>query len=132
MELTGDNVRVVLEECLFKDGEPTDGAVLFKCVVNDFGFHPERLAASRDNIADMLNQLPDEFKRSGGGGWSFLNACQRGDGRQWGEHRSIEQLLAMGGALGLVKWVMPRDMWSILPGGMPYFVINDQAAPAPT
>jgi hypothetical protein len=36
----------------------------------------------------------------------------------------MEQLFTLGIALGLAQWQLPRDMWDIFPGGMPYVSVN--------
>ena len=91
------------------------------------GFHGGRLASHRQEIHDLLNELPGTFMIEDGGGWSFLNACVDKNGRQWGEHRNIEQLLLLGLASGYVTYCLPKETWHMLPGGMPYFTVNLQA-----
>ena len=76
----------------------------------------------------MLSHLPTGFHKSGGGGWSFLQACQDDNDVQWtGEHRTMDMLFALGQALGYVALALPREMWAALPGGMPYFVVDVDA-----
>jgi hypothetical protein len=83
------------------------------------------LEANRAEIIVMLTELPDQFKTSGGGGWTFLNACNDREGNQWtGDHDRMEELLVMGMGLDLVGYLLPRDFWVVLPGGMPYFVVK--------
>jgi hypothetical protein len=36
----------------------------------------------------------------------------------------MEQLFQLGIGLGLAKWQLPPEMWGVLPGGMPYVVIE--------
>ena len=36
----------------------------------------------------------------------------------------MEQLFVLGMGLGLVKYGLPRSMWNVLPGGMPYISID--------
>ena len=79
-------------------------------------------------IVEMLEQLPFKFRESGGGGWSFLNACRRADGYHWGEHIDMARLFALGMAVGRVKPSLPDSMIHLLPGGMPYFVFLDRGA----
>ena len=110
----------IVRDCLFREGEDTSTAVLAEGIVRKFGFHPDRLKGHQSEIVAMLEQLPEEFHNDG---WSFLNACIDRDGNQWGEQRDVEELFALGGALGIVKCQMPRDMWSMLPGGVPYYTI---------
>lgn len=89
-----------------------------------FHFHPERLGRRAAEIRALLRELPDEFQLRGGGGWSFLNACQDRHGTLWtGSHSHVEVLLCLGVAIGAARWMMPRDLWPSLPGGMPYVVV---------
>lgn len=132
-KLTAANVTEIIEDCLFKDGEifngqPPKDAVLVKGIVQNFGFHPGRLAAHKAEILELLHQLPDEFQdinNGGGGGWSFLNAYMTKDGVHWGEHNNIEELLCLGIATEQAEILMPREMWSAFPGGMPYFEVKE-------
>jgi hypothetical protein len=123
MELTSSNVEKIFEDCLFKDGEDTSTAILVDGVLSKFGFHPDRIVSHKGEIGEMLRSLPDDFHLNKGGGMSFMNACVTKDGIQWGEHRNIEQLLVLGIASGQAKILMPRNMWNLFPGGMPYFVV---------
>jgi len=123
-------VEVMFMNCLFKDGEikdntPPADAVLIEGIVSNFGFHLGRLNNNKSEIIDMVMQLPDELMEAKGGGWSFLNLCTTRDGVLWtGEHRTMEQLLCMAIGLGIAKYNLPRDMWDVLPGSMPYVSFN--------
>jgi hypothetical protein len=121
--LNAERIEVIFRDCLFKEGEDTTTAILAKGIVIDAGFHPVRLENYRNEVSDLLFELPVEFQKAEGGGWSFLNACVDRKGRHWGEHRNMEQLFLLGLALGKVKCQMPREMWSMLPGGVPYYVV---------
>lgn len=122
-KLTAENVNETFMHCLFKDGEPTDDAIMVEGIRGTFGLHPERLEAAYNDVKDYLSQLPYNFRENVGNGWSFLQACMTEDGRQWGEHINMEQLFVLGIGLNLAKCLAPRTMWPILPGGMPYYVI---------
>jgi hypothetical protein len=116
-------------DSLFRDkevveGKPTTDPVLVIGIVQKVGFHKERLNSHKQEVIDLLDQLPDDFQPEKGGGTSFLNMCVDKDGAQWGEHRNMEQLCMMAIGLGLADWCMPREMWNVLPGGMPYFGIK--------
>jgi hypothetical protein len=65
------------------------------------------------------------LKHQDAGGATFLNACVDKNGTQWGEHRNIDQLLCLGIAIGKVSFPMPKEMWSMLPGGMPFVQYKD-------
>ncbi len=124
--LTPHHVEAVFKACLFKDGEDTSDHIVAEGIVHTVGFHPGRIEERRQEIHDMLAELPDEFKTSGGGGYSFLNACLDRHGNQWtgGLHQAQEQLVQLGIAIGEVEYCLPRDMWSVLPGGVPYFMVK--------
>ena len=125
MELSSENVDKIFKDCLFLDGEDTSNHVKSEGIQSTVGFHPERLESYRDDVADMLNYLPDEFQKTGGSGWSFLNACNDKDGRQWTDlHQKMEQLFQLGIGLNLAKWQLPREMWKMFPGSMPYAVVD--------
>lgn len=90
-------------------------------------FDKIRLEKNKGAIKSMLDELPDDFKESKGGGGSFLSACMDKDGEQWtGLQAIVEELFLLGIAIGAVRLVLPRKMWGMLPGGMPYYVIIDR------
>ena len=39
-------------------------------------------------------------------------------------------LIVLGIATAQARWLMPRDMWPSLPGGMPYFAVGTSGVPA--
>ena len=122
MELTAERVEDIVKTCLNEEAELFVAA---EGIMNKFGFDRARIVEHRDAIRELLLELPVEFRKESGGGWSFLNACNDRHGRQWtGMHRAMDQLFALGMAAGYVRCQLPRDMWSSLPGGMPYYVID--------
>ena len=129
MKLTSKNVEKIFMDCLFKDEatqEEKENAIIVEGIMNNFGFDPQKIEAHEEDISSLLKQLPQQFRENFGGGWSFLNACMRDDGEQWtGLHAIQEQLLALGVAAGWAKIQLPRQFWSALPGGMPYFVVYE-------
>lgn len=128
--LTSENVEATIVRCLFTDAEMVDGQpppehIRVEGIVNPWAFHPGRVEENREKIAAMLSELPRAFMVGEGGGWSFLNACERADGVQWTAfHQRMDQLFSLGQACGYVTCQMPREMWSVLPGGMPYYAVD--------
>jgi len=117
-----ERVKEIFRDCMFRDGEVTGNYVKAEGITSTVGFHPERLESHKTEIIAMLDELPDEFKESGGGGMSFLNACNDKHGNQWtGLHQRMEQLFQLGIGVNAAKCLMPREMWAVLPGGMPYY-----------
>lgn len=114
-------VRKAFRECLFKEGEDTTNHVKVEGITRNFGFHPQRLEEQRELVTSLLAELPAEFKE----GYTFLNFCMNKDGRLWtGEHSVCEQLIVMAIGLDLMSYCMPRKMWAILPGGVPYIIVK--------
>lgn len=128
--LTATTVETIFRACLFSDDEDTSDHAVARGIVTNVGFHPGRLAEQRAVVATLLRELPAEFMADGGGGWSFLNACLDRNGEQWtGDHGVMERLFLLGLALGMVQEQLPREMWSVLPGGMPYYVVATDPEP---
>ena len=115
------------------DGGLGDDCLSVQGIVHTAVFNRRQLAKHAVEIGAMLAQLPNEFMghdAGGGGGWSFLNACQDRDGNQWtGLHLTMEQLVLLGIGTGQVAWCLPREMWKMLPGEMPYFVVGKVLKP---
>ena len=108
-------------DCLFKEGEDTTNHKKVEGIYCTFGFHPQRLEEKRELVTALLAELPTEFKE----GWTFLNFCTTKNGEQWtGEHRVCEQLIVMAIGLDLMSYCFPREMWAVLPGGVPYVIIK--------
>ncbi len=124
MKLTAQIVHDTFLECLFKDGESTDNYKLGEAVLIKVGFNPKRLKEKEPLIDKLLKELPTDIHKNIGGGISFLNMCVDINDNQWGEHKNIDELVALGIATGKLSFLTPRKMWNLLPGGMPYLVLN--------
>lgn len=119
----------VATDCFFDDNElDADGIPLCPSITVEgitavFILHKDRVNQHREEINDMLDQLPILFKQ----GWSFLMACNDKEGNQWtGVHKHMEILFVLGIAIGRVVPCFPRDLWSTLPGGMPYYLVKEK------
>lgn len=131
MKLTPENVHRVFLECLhtkeeIEKGVPKDGEFIgVHGLTMNIGFHPERISKNKKHIGDMLAELPPAFMKDIGGGWTFLYMCEDKDGEQWtGDHRIMEELVLLGLATEQAEFVLPRETWSALPGGVPYISVN--------
>lgn len=126
--LSHKNVGDTFAYCLWKDGEIEEKTasqpIIGNGVRTNVNFHPKRLKESTYKIESMLNGLPDGFKKSVGGGISFLNMCMDKNNVHWtGLHQKMDELVMLGNAIGKVEFLFPKHQWSSLPGGMPYIVI---------
>lgn len=124
-------VDAIFCDCLFRedeilDGKPPEGAIIIDGIASKFGMHPGRVEEHKEEIRELLNLMPDSFHtgEGKGGGMSFLNLCMTKDEEQWGEHRNMEQLVVLAIAALLGKYCIPREMWSMFPGGMPYVAFD--------
>ncbi len=125
MILNASNVENVLKDCLFNEGENTNDAIRVQGVRLDIGFKPEKIELNKTDIKAMLLQLPEEFMKSKGKGYSFLAAINTNEGEQWAQHSDVDNLLVLGLATKLIQYNVPRGFWGIFPDGMPYFTVND-------
>jgi hypothetical protein len=124
-----ERVDAIIDDSLFRAVETATGvpddAVIVKGILHDYAFHPQRVAGHRADIAALCDELAPQFHKSHGGGWSFLNLCVDKYGDQWGDHINCEALLCLAMATQQGGYLMPRDMWSALPGGLPYVWLGE-------
>jgi hypothetical protein len=123
--LHAETVTTLLHTCLGSLRNPdrveVDGITHLYC------FDRQLLEQHRGEIEAGLSHLPLEFfnEAGSGGGGTFLNLCYRSDGDLWtGDQSVMEALVALGIALGRVKVLVPRYLWDILPGGVPYLLVT--------
>ena len=121
MKNIAQKIHAILEDSL--NGKE-EGALKIEGIVRNFGLSEEKIVKHREEIRSLLNEMPTTFHKETGGGWSFLNLCLDKDGNQWGEQHNMEELVVLGIAAGMAKYALPRGMWNILPGSVPYVVFD--------
>lgn len=123
-----DLVHTTFLNSLFTDEEVAEGITHFteaKGIMLHVGFHPQRLEEQRSQVVEWLSQLPDNFKDSLGGGWTFLHFHTLANGEQWTSfHKVCDELITLGIGLKLCS-VLLREVSSELPGGVPYIIVHD-------
>jgi hypothetical protein len=126
MLIDARRLEEILKECLWDDADapPMKQMPIYRGVITNFSFDPRKVDKHREQITKWLEALPAEFHLNTGGGMSFLAACMDRNGQQWGEHRNMEMLFVLGEATGQVRCPFPRSFWGVLPGGMPYYIVN--------
>ncbi len=123
--LTAVRVEELFLQCLAATAG--EGSIVVQGIVNTAAFRPEAIEEHREEIGALLAELPEPFQENGGGGWSFLNACDDKHGNQWtGSQRTVEHLFMLGLASGQVTELVPRDLWPTISGGMPYYMVAAQ------
>ncbi len=123
LKLSAYNVVETVKSCLYLPGESHDDAIKVAGVSGGFGFSPVRIEAHREDIKDLLSQLSHRFEE----GASLLEAPLSEAGDLWGEQIHAEHLLLLGMAAGYVEQLIPyedRQLWCILPGGLPYYKVT--------
>lgn len=132
--LTAEAVNRIFIDCLSGDSGLVDNpdVLVIEGIINRFALSKVKVEIHRKDIKDLLTELPLQFFPSlmgGAGGWSFLQMCVDRNDDQWGEHSNMEQLCVLGLATDMVHWCAPRNLWSMLPGGMPYLLVDTEAEP---
>lgn len=130
MENKAEKVVELVKHCLFREEEikgmkePPENAVIGEGVIGKMAFHPERLEEKRGDVRKILEDMHHGFMADGGGGWTFLNLPFDKHETQWCEQPTASDLCAIGNAMGMVKYMFPRDDWKMFPGGVPYLSIH--------
>lgn len=119
-KLTTQAVRDILTAC-----QGTEEDMRVEGIVGYYLFDMDKLEEYRQQIIDLLYELPAPFQMAHGGGWSFLQACHDRHGNHWGEHPTMDALFCLGMGIDVVDYVLPREAWGIFPHGMPYLYIKD-------
>lgn len=137
MELNANNVRSVFMDCLYTSKEEYDNnpesGIRIEGITSIFILNKDKLEKHRNEIISMLDQLPPAFRASeitnGGGGWSFIQMPFKGKDNdnldQWGEQPNAQELMLLGMGIGVMAYLIKdREIWRIMPGGVPYIVYN--------
>jgi len=115
-KLTAKKVNDVFLSCLYKDGETIKEFIPVEGITMNVGFNPEKIKEYTSTIRELLDELPKTFNE----GITFLNMCMTKDGEQWGDHPNMQELMLLGIATGMLIYPLPKEMWGILPGSVPY------------
>lgn len=126
MILTAEKVTEIFMNCLYDNDEDSSNHVKGIGVFVTVGFHPDRLKQAKQDIIKMLDELNEDFRLSVGMGTSFINMAFDKDKKRWTDSVKIaEQLLCLGSAIDKLDFCLPKEYWSIFPGGAPYVVYKD-------
>jgi len=124
--LTNKAVDNLFEICMYCLSDSAKDILNVSGIINAYTFNRTKITENTSLIYDLLLELPDEFHINKGGGWSFLNACIDRHGNQWTDyHFQIEKLFCLGIAANKARWMTSRDLWKLLPGGVPYVSVGD-------
>lgn len=121
-----NKIHEIFLDCLPKEhGGPDDPkpCIFVEGLQQVFAFDPQKIEMHLTEIKEMLDDLDPEFHEENGGGMSFLKMPFTKDDKQWGEQFSARELMELSIAMGYMQYLMPREFWAALPGGVPYVVI---------
>jgi hypothetical protein len=124
LKLTSQNVKDLFQKVLFNDGEDHTNHVPVQGITINVGLHPGRLEEIKPQVAELLGQLSQDFHKDHGGGTSFMNMPALANGELWGEQHNAQELMVLGLATGYLSYCLPREMWMMLPGGVPYLMFD--------
>jgi hypothetical protein len=138
-ELTAENVVRIVTLCAIRPSDREAVAlgedvpvVISESATHNHEFHAGRLREHEREIRVMCDRLDPKFKETGGrGAWYGFANCTTYPGTfeegktaaTWGPSAYAGYLVALGLAVGKIKWLAPRDQWAELPAGLPYFVV---------
>lgn len=121
-----NRVHEIFMDSLFKKEENHDTYVTAQGLRMTCAFHPERLESHTDEVHSILQDFPKEFMESTGGGYTFLQMVSDKNGDLCMEQTTADELLMLGIATGWAVILLPREMWQLLPGGVPYVMLYDE------
>lgn len=127
MSIDAVRVEAILKDCMYKEIIPENKYIMVYSCLTRTGLNPDKIEQHRNEIYEMLKQLPTAFWDSptGGGGYTFLALSIDKDGKQWGGQQHADMLMTLGLAAGYIQYLFPIEMWRELPGGVPYIVIYE-------
>lgn len=132
MKLTSNAVTELFLACCFKSGEMYENAIEEEGVTIRIGFKKASLEEHKSKILELLDQVPGEFRTTGGGGWTLMNFCFDVQEMKWGELLEAQELMLLGMAIGRVVYLNARADWPVQPMGLPYIAyIHDKEMPMP-
>lgn len=119
------------EECVAMGIDPktTDtvppGGVVVEGVVNTYVFHPQRLMGLAPKVQHLLRLVgceltPENHPKA------FAELMQETDGVV-GSY--MECLVCLATGLGWAKSILPRELWDVLPAGLPVYRFNATVPP---
>lgn len=107
----------------------TTKVVIVEGITINAVFGVEKVKSHSDTIKALLGELPDPFFVGNGGGYSFMSMPMDKHGNQWGEQINAQELMLLGIASGYMHYLLPKEVWFALPGGVPYIVVYDEPKP---
>lgn len=116
----------VFQDCLMSKKDIVNGKakveyIVIEGIINRYCLDKGKLKKHEEFIKEFIKELPDEFVQ----GWSFLNLCCDEENEQWtSSNIGAEQLMVLAMGINKAQYLVPRTMWDMLPGRVPYIRFN--------
>ena len=118
------SVEYIFLDCISKNQQSNLDTVYIEGVYLKVKFDIDKLNHYNTDISEILENIHTNFKINIGGGWSFLNFCLDKNSEQWTDlHHIADKLLVLGLATKKISYLLPKEFWKEMPGGLPYIVI---------
>lgn len=128
--ITSKRIGEIFLECIAKEGDNPDEYIHTESVVRsirDTTFHKGRLNNHQEEICALLAELACDFQMDEHASISFEFAKANRYGEFWTDKNTpVDQLFQLAIAVGKAHYLLPRDKWNLLPGGMPVYVLTQK------
>lgn len=117
-------VNTIFRDCLVRDGDDQSKVYPVQHITYEIArFSQDRIDQHRQEIHNLVSQLPEKFNNDGGA--SFIGTRLNRIGERWTRFEQIqERLVQLGVAIGEIEFVDPRSTWPTLAEGKPRIVIK--------
>lgn len=121
MQITPEEIDELMPEVMALPDVPEYLRLLIPVFDIVFPFDTDRLKEFEPQIRALLDRVSPEFLETDGRG-SRVDRFPCLDSPVVGPRK--EALIAMGLAVGKIKWLVPRESWeTVFPDGLPYLVV---------
>lgn len=132
-KLTARRVKAIFWDCLTWTGTDDLVPVFVEAVLRGAAFDLARLDAYRQEIIELLMELPDEFMEDRGDGALITHAALDRHGHWWAPHiHDAEHLFLLSIAIGCARFTVLPELWYTNPSLQPYIVVNVSPTPKGT
>ena len=125
MKLTDDNVWQVYNKCIYNQdeqkNEESSDTISVQGIKRLYIFSLANLCEERKHILSLLSQVTRRSRY----GASMTQLCYNRREQVWTKNAlTMEALMCLGLAIGKVKYLLPKESWSLLKNQMPYVIIR--------
>ena len=126
LALNDEAVNAIFQGCTVQKGDDPFTTSPVQHITHEVArFSQHRLDGHREDIHQLVNQLPDLFRKAGGGSYAYSQLNRLG--HRWTKFEPIqERLVQLGFAIGEIEFVHPRKYWPALYQGRPLLFVKQR------